>query len=104
MMKRMIALFLIALIAFLAVRFFGVEPTIESMSVAVVSVIGTASLICQVLVKVTSVTPSTKDDSYVKGAKMVLAEMQGWIDLIAVNLNSKDSRLPSSSDRRRGIR
>lgn len=91
-----VSLFILLSLAFVLVTYYDVEPTFDAIFIAVVGVIGTASLLVQTLSLVTKVTPSTKDDELVSGFKLVLAHIQSLLDLLSFNL-SKDKARPTKS-------
>lgn len=97
-MKKIIAISILLVAAFVLVTFFGVEPSIEAMAVAVTGLIGSASAACQLLVNLTKVTPTTRDDEFVSGAKVYLAYLLEVLDMLAFNLPKEQAKKASSTD------
>ncbi len=91
-MKKILSILLLIVVAYVLVTFFGVVPNIESMTVAIVGLIGSASLACQTLAAVAKVTPTTRDDKFVTGIKMYLAYLSELLDLLAFNLPKEKAK------------
>lgn len=59
---------------------------------AVPAIVGAASLIVQVIAKITDITPSTKDDEVVGNIATGITKLQRLLDKIALNLPADKAR------------